>query len=311
MISPITSSTTLRVLEYGALNTAMPRCAADDQVDLVGADAEAADRQQVGRRVQHPRGDVGVGADPEQVHPGQRRRPARPRRASRRAARPRSRGPRGSRRRPDGCSRAAAPSRSTSLGRRVRRGRTATRSRSPTAARFLPTSRVRGHDSPMRLRRTAGWIAVAALVVAGTAAATTTGAVSAPGSGGTQAGATKSDARHLGGARGGRRTVRRVLDLADRVPARPPTDRRSSARPTSSSARRRSRADGRTVLAEVTSRDRAAAGRPRRRPLRRPARRARRRPPAGPHTARGQEPGPARHRHPARRPGHARRRSTS
>ena len=38
------------------------------QVDLVGADAEAADRDQVGGRLQHPRRDVGVGADPEQLH---------------------------------------------------------------------------------------------------------------------------------------------------------------------------------------------------------------------------------------------------
>ena len=44
MISPITSSTTLRVLEYGALKTATPRSAAVVEVDLVGADAEAADR---------------------------------------------------------------------------------------------------------------------------------------------------------------------------------------------------------------------------------------------------------------------------
>ena len=48
MISPITSSTTLRVLENGALKTATPRSAAVAEVDLVGADAEAADRQQVG-----------------------------------------------------------------------------------------------------------------------------------------------------------------------------------------------------------------------------------------------------------------------
>ena len=68
MISPITSSTTLRVLEYGALKTAMPALGGAGQVDLVGADAEAADRQQVGGRVQHARRDVGVGADAEQLH---------------------------------------------------------------------------------------------------------------------------------------------------------------------------------------------------------------------------------------------------
>ena len=43
------------------------------QVDLVGADAEAADRHQVARRVQRARGHVGVGADAEQVHAGQGR----------------------------------------------------------------------------------------------------------------------------------------------------------------------------------------------------------------------------------------------
>ena len=70
MISPMTSSTTLRVLEYGALKTAMPRVGRGGQVDLVGADAEAADGQQVGGRVEHPRGDRGVGADAEQRTPG-------------------------------------------------------------------------------------------------------------------------------------------------------------------------------------------------------------------------------------------------
>ena len=38
------------------------------QVYLVGADAEAADRDQVPGRVEHPRRDVGVGADPEQLY---------------------------------------------------------------------------------------------------------------------------------------------------------------------------------------------------------------------------------------------------
>ena len=50
MISAIASSTTLRVLENGALKTATPRAAAAREVDLVGADAERADRHQVGRR---------------------------------------------------------------------------------------------------------------------------------------------------------------------------------------------------------------------------------------------------------------------
>ena len=68
MISPSTSSTTLRVLENGALNTATPRSAASAEVDLVGPDAEAPHRQQVLARLQHPRRDRGVGADPEQGH---------------------------------------------------------------------------------------------------------------------------------------------------------------------------------------------------------------------------------------------------
>ena len=51
MISAIASSTTLRVLENGALKTATPR-ARGGQVDLVGADAERADREQVRRRVE-------------------------------------------------------------------------------------------------------------------------------------------------------------------------------------------------------------------------------------------------------------------
>ena len=54
MISAIASSTTLRVLENGALNTATPRSAAAAQVDLVGADAERPDREQVGRGLEHP-----------------------------------------------------------------------------------------------------------------------------------------------------------------------------------------------------------------------------------------------------------------
>ena len=49
-ISPMTSSATLRVLEKGALKTGMPGAARGVEVDLVGADAEAADRDQpVGR----------------------------------------------------------------------------------------------------------------------------------------------------------------------------------------------------------------------------------------------------------------------
>ena len=63
MISPMTSSTTLRVLEYGALKAATPRSGRGSQVDLVGADAEGADREQVGRVLEHALGDLGVGAD--------------------------------------------------------------------------------------------------------------------------------------------------------------------------------------------------------------------------------------------------------
>ena len=45
-ISPITSSATLRVLENGALNTGTPDAARGVDVDLIDADAEAADRDQ-------------------------------------------------------------------------------------------------------------------------------------------------------------------------------------------------------------------------------------------------------------------------
>ena len=69
MISAIASSTTLRVLENGALNTATPRAGGGGQVDLVGADAERADRQQVRRGVQHPRGHLRLGPDAEQLTP--------------------------------------------------------------------------------------------------------------------------------------------------------------------------------------------------------------------------------------------------
>ena len=72
MISAMASSTTLRVLENGALNTAMPAAPAAREVDLVGADAERADRQQLGRGGQHPRGDLGLGPDAEQATPATR-----------------------------------------------------------------------------------------------------------------------------------------------------------------------------------------------------------------------------------------------
>ena len=46
----------------------MPRSRGRAQVDLVGADAEAADRQQVRGSVEHLLGDLGVGPDAEQGH---------------------------------------------------------------------------------------------------------------------------------------------------------------------------------------------------------------------------------------------------
>ena len=51
-----------------------PALGGDREVDLVGADAEGADGQQVGRRLEHARGDVGLGADAEQLHAGHPRR---------------------------------------------------------------------------------------------------------------------------------------------------------------------------------------------------------------------------------------------
>ena len=68
MISPITSSTTLRVLEYGALKTAMPRSAAASRSTwLVPMQKQPIATRSLGR-VEHPRRDVGVGADPEQLY---------------------------------------------------------------------------------------------------------------------------------------------------------------------------------------------------------------------------------------------------
>ena len=64
------------------------------QVDLVGADAEAADRQQVGRGVEHLLGDVVLERIPSRSTPVQGLRRARPRTATPCAARPRTRGPR-------------------------------------------------------------------------------------------------------------------------------------------------------------------------------------------------------------------------
>ena len=53
------------------------------QVDLVGADAEGADRHQIRGRGQHALGDLGLGPDAEQVHAGDAPRSARPRPSAR------------------------------------------------------------------------------------------------------------------------------------------------------------------------------------------------------------------------------------
>ena len=67
-ISPITSSATLRVLENGALNTGNAVPARGVEVDLVGADAEAADRDQAVRGFENLRGDLRARADAEHMH---------------------------------------------------------------------------------------------------------------------------------------------------------------------------------------------------------------------------------------------------
>src|SRR3954452_14768415 len=59
-ISPITSSATLRVEHR---NAALAR---RQQIDLVGADAEAADGEKLVGRFQHLIGDLGARADAEQ-----------------------------------------------------------------------------------------------------------------------------------------------------------------------------------------------------------------------------------------------------
>ncbi len=71
-MSPITSSTTERVLEYGALNTAMPCLPACVEIHLIGADAEAADGGQRRTRVDDACGHVGLGAYAQQVTPSKR-----------------------------------------------------------------------------------------------------------------------------------------------------------------------------------------------------------------------------------------------
>ena len=69
MISAMISSATLRVLENGALNTGTPRRLAAREVDLVGADAEAADARAGAAPASSTRGgDLRLAADAEQVH---------------------------------------------------------------------------------------------------------------------------------------------------------------------------------------------------------------------------------------------------
>ena len=72
MISAIASSTTLRVLENGALKTATPRAPAAARSIWLVPMQNAPIGQQVGRLGEHGRGDVGLGADAEQLDAGQR-----------------------------------------------------------------------------------------------------------------------------------------------------------------------------------------------------------------------------------------------
>ena len=72
MISPMTSSTTLRVLEYGALNVAMPRSAAASRSTWFVPMQKHPMLHQVLRGVEDAGRDPGVGPDAEQVHAGQR-----------------------------------------------------------------------------------------------------------------------------------------------------------------------------------------------------------------------------------------------
>ena len=116
MISPITSSTTLRVLEYGALKTATPRSAAAARSTWL----VPMQKQPIASRsgaASSTRGVIVVlDRIPSRSTPAQRVRRARPRTASRRELDLEAARLEASRRRRDGCSRAAGPSRSTSLG---------------------------------------------------------------------------------------------------------------------------------------------------------------------------------------------------
>ena len=138
MISPITSSTTLRVLEYGALKTATPRSAARRQVDLVGADAEAADGQQVGGAPRAPAAVIVVlERMPSRWTPGRAATSSSSDSAAVRSSTSKPGRLEAARRRRDGCSRAAAPSRSPSLGGIPARTDSAT----PRGRRTSPTRR--------------------------------------------------------------------------------------------------------------------------------------------------------------------------
>ena len=67
MISPITSSTTLRVLEYGALNTAIPRSAAATRSTWLVPMQKHPIASRSGAPSSTAWRDVGVGADAEQL----------------------------------------------------------------------------------------------------------------------------------------------------------------------------------------------------------------------------------------------------
>ena len=67
-ISPITNSATLRVLENGALKTGTPSCARGVDVDLVGADVEAPDRDKPVGRFEDFRFDLRARANADEVH---------------------------------------------------------------------------------------------------------------------------------------------------------------------------------------------------------------------------------------------------
>ncbi len=67
-ISPITSSATLRVLENGALKTGTPILLRGVEIDLVGADAETADRHQPVGGFENLRRDMRARTDAEHMH---------------------------------------------------------------------------------------------------------------------------------------------------------------------------------------------------------------------------------------------------